>query len=375
MNVPFFINLSGVFFWVALLLLNMLVDFKDYGKYTMGTIIVAAYLFAAFGYLYVLVESCFSSVMGYLKMSFDKANAEQYVRSLLAKKPSVITTAVCWHYETRYRTVTYTDANGNTQTRTETYQERVNTWTGTHVFTFNYWRDISDTSNIPNPQFGEILRVKMSKVISFANDETSQEFTKQTTKFIDDNRHRDVYIDYGTDFLVDGFKEHMMAYDPNQGIPSWMNKYCFFVSTLFCLSWPFRFLMRRRTNKSMYKVLKEISILPLEAVTQQPYTELPPQLNAQQLQHPPPPYNAPPPQHQPQPQYYPPPMSTANNTNYDATDFGGGQHQNMAPNPLPAVSGVSPPPYTEGIQMNDVRFHPQNGLSTGTGYGNHGYVQ
>ena len=61
MNVPFFIyNLSGVFFWVALLLLNMLVDFKDYGKYTMGTIIVAAYLFAAFGYLYVLVESCFS---------------------------------------------------------------------------------------------------------------------------------------------------------------------------------------------------------------------------------------------------------------------------------------------------------------------------
>ncbi|MEO0686480.1 MAG: hypothetical protein AAFY76_15935, partial [Cyanobacteria bacterium J06649_11] len=128
----------------------------------MGTILVAAYIFVGLGYLYVLIESCFSSVMGYLKMSFDSANAEQYVRSLLAKKPSVVTTAVCYHYETRYRTVTYTDANGNTQTRTETYQERVNTWTGAHVFVFDYWRDNSDTSNIPNPLFGEIIRVKLS---------------------------------------------------------------------------------------------------------------------------------------------------------------------------------------------------------------------
>eukprot|EP00122_Pirum_gemmata_P001785 Pgem_evm1s1611 len=41
-----------------------------------------------------------------------------------------------YHYETRYRTVTYTDANGNTQFRTETYQVKVTD--------FNYYIPMSD---------------------------------------------------------------------------------------------------------------------------------------------------------------------------------------------------------------------------------------
>eukprot|EP00111_Clytia_hemisphaerica_P022075 TCONS_00064869-protein len=373
----------GVFFWLFIMLLNWIIDLKDYGKITMGYVLTVAYALAAIGYLFVLFESCYSSVMGYLKMSFDKPNAEQYVRSLLVEKPSVVTTAVCYHYETRYRTVSYTDANGNTQTRTETYQERVNTWTGAHVFEFDYWRDNSDTTKIPNPQIGEILRVKLSKEISFANDETAREFTEQTTKFVDDNRYRDTFIDYGTDFQVDGFEEHMIAYDQNQGVPWWMNKYCFVVSTLFCLSWPFRCLLRRKTKKYAYQVLKEISILPLEAVTNQPCSQSVPPLQ----QQPPPQFNSPSQQQQPPtgfnqpPQYYPS-QPVTNNANYDATDFGGRHHpQGMAPNqpPYPPTgwAGETPPSYGDAIQMSEVTFNPQTGLPTApsSGYGNHAYVQ
>lgn len=38
----------------------------------------------------------------------------------------------CYHYETRYRTETTTDSNGNKSTRTVPYQERVNTWRNHH---------------------------------------------------------------------------------------------------------------------------------------------------------------------------------------------------------------------------------------------------
>ncbi len=35
-----------------------------------------------------------------------------------------------YHYETRYYTESYTDSNGNTQTRTVTREEKVVTWRG-----------------------------------------------------------------------------------------------------------------------------------------------------------------------------------------------------------------------------------------------------
>ena len=48
--------------------------------------------------------------------------------------------------ELRHREVTETDADGNTHHRTETYEERVNTWQATEEFRYVQWADISPDS-------------------------------------------------------------------------------------------------------------------------------------------------------------------------------------------------------------------------------------
>ena len=259
-----------MFFWMFFLLLNWKFCFYKNGRSTFGDIVIAAICYAAGGYIYVFIESCYSSTMGYLTTSFNEADAASYVRSLIAKKPYVITTAVCYHLEARYREVSYRDANGNTAYRTETYLERVNTWTGTHFFNFDFWKDNSDTNNIPLPKSGDILRIKLIKEIVFANEATRYSFTKQKQEFENSNRHRDTHMDITTDFNIARFKEHIMAYDPQTEIPCWMNKYCFVLWSILFLSWPFRIMLQCNTKKCFFKFLKEISIVPLETITQQP---------------------------------------------------------------------------------------------------------
>ena len=323
---------------------NSVFKWHESGKNTIGDILVAAICFIIFGYIYVVVESRFSSVMGHLQMRFDESNAEQYVRSLLSKKPAIVTSASCYHFETQYRQVPYTDSNGHTQYRTETYEERVTTWRGSHTFQYDYWKDNSDTANIPLPKFGEILRVKLSKEIIFSNHETETAFTEQTNKFINDNRHRDVHIDYDTDFDVAEFRGHMIAYNTQKGIPCWMNKYCFIFWSVFCLSWPYRYLIRRYTKKFVYKVQKEISIFPIKAITQQP--------------------TAPPSFHQ-----LPPPQNHPASNNSDVTDFG------PAKSYLP-IDEV-PPPYSEAIQLNEITIRlapPACAVASNLGGQNQGYV-
>ena len=262
--------------------------------------------------------------MGYLKTNFDESNAENYVRSLIVKKPSVITTAVCYHFETRTRQVSFTDANGNTQYRTETYQERVDTWTGAHSFIFEFWKDNSDTNNIPLPKSGDKLRVKLTKEIEFSNEETKLSFLEQKERFASDNRHRDTHMDIETDFDIADFKEHMMAYDPQFGIPCWMNKECFVVSVFLCLSWPYRIVLQCATKKCFFKVLKEISIVPLETITKQPSA---------------PPFNNHPPQQ-------------TNTVQYPDNDMT--SSSSMMPFYSQPPIGEAPPAYIDAIQMNEV---------------------
>ena len=54
-------------------------------------------------------------------------------QDLRKAQPGVLWMVTCYHYETRTRTVYYTDSNGNRKSRIETYQEKVVTYTGAEV--------------------------------------------------------------------------------------------------------------------------------------------------------------------------------------------------------------------------------------------------
>ena len=84
-------------------------------------------------YIYILIECWFSNERQYIiNLGTTKPIAE-YIKDMKNAQPQIIWKIICYHYETRYRTVTSRDSNGNTYTRTEVYLVRVDTYKGSSV--------------------------------------------------------------------------------------------------------------------------------------------------------------------------------------------------------------------------------------------------
>ncbi|KAL9964272.1 hypothetical protein ACROYT_G027890 [Oculina patagonica] len=84
----------------------------------------------------VFIESCFSHELDYLKNIMADETAWGYIQRMQKVPPRINMFVECYHYETRTRVVYYTDANGNQQSRTETYTEKVVTFVDQDEFTF-----------------------------------------------------------------------------------------------------------------------------------------------------------------------------------------------------------------------------------------------
>jgi hypothetical protein len=82
-------------------------------------------IYFCFSYIGYTVEWCISGTRKFLSHIQHEYSAYQYVDKLREAPPSISFHAKCWHYETRYRTVTHTDAQGRSYTTTEAYQEMV----------------------------------------------------------------------------------------------------------------------------------------------------------------------------------------------------------------------------------------------------------
>ena len=63
-------------------------------------------------------------------------NRQCFIQVLRRAQPVIMWFVECYHYETRTRTVYYTDANGNQTSRLETYQEMVVTHSESEVSIF-----------------------------------------------------------------------------------------------------------------------------------------------------------------------------------------------------------------------------------------------
>ena len=84
-------------------------------------------------YIYILIECWISNERQYIiNLGTTKPIAE-YIKDMKNAQPQIIWKIICYHYETRYRTVTSRDSNGNTSTRTEAYTVRVDPYKGSSV--------------------------------------------------------------------------------------------------------------------------------------------------------------------------------------------------------------------------------------------------
>ena len=91
--------------------------------------------------LFLWVETFFSWEFDYICSILEEQTSRAYIHELQQQEPVKLLCVEAYHFETRTRTVTRTDANGRTITSTETYQERVRDHWESLRFPFTRWED------------------------------------------------------------------------------------------------------------------------------------------------------------------------------------------------------------------------------------------
>ena len=213
-------------------------------------------------YILVLIESFLSNEKEYVDEPIAHNDVIPYINSIIQTKPTISTYVECYHYETRTRTVYYTDSNGNSQSRVETYQEFVLTWSGSQEYQYTSWKDNSDVTEIPTFHATKMTRLKLKKDVDFDDDETRNDYDRSENEFIEANRHRDVLIHATKQIFITDLKERLMVYGRNKMKPWWMNKCCYWLAVVLFMTWPYRLLLKRASGKEEYKFVKRVSVRP-----------------------------------------------------------------------------------------------------------------
>lgn len=205
----------------------------------------------------VFIESIFSHELAYLKNIMQDDTAWGYIQKMHEVPPEIVMIVECYHYETRTRVVYYTDANGNSQSRIETYTEIVTTFVDQDEFSFGSWVDVSKRE-MPPLGYASLTRVKIDPCILFGDQETADDYTSQVSEMIERNRHRDVFTDYSAKRQIPGLKKRFTTYVDLSVRPWWIRSLYFWIATLLMMSWPYRWFFRAKTSKTYYILKKKM---------------------------------------------------------------------------------------------------------------------
>eukprot|EP00112_Aurelia_sp_Birch-Aquarium-sp1_P016844 Seg385.18 transcript_id=Seg385.18/GoldUCD/mRNA.D3Y31 product="Transmembrane protein 151B" protein_id=Seg385.18/GoldUCD/D3Y31 len=242
--------------WLIYLIGCMASQCAAYGT-AFGLLNGMAFIMIFVCYLVMLIESFYSNEKQYISSIVSDISAIEFVNKLRNTDPERVMLIECYHWETRTRTVTSTDAQGNTQTHIETYQEIVITHTESQKFPIQFTRDISDQHGLKFDQYS-VTRLKLTPDVQFGDTETEEKFEEMRTKMIEENEHRDTNIQFSFSDSIDGFVNRICAYtDPNNQ-PFWMNVVYYWVASVLGLTWIYRAIFIRKTAKCEYTIKKMI---------------------------------------------------------------------------------------------------------------------
>eukprot|EP00794_Sanderia_malayensis_P013880 gene13880-15328_t len=210
-------------------------------------------------YLYILAESCLSAENQYISNILKDESAMDFVNTLKGKRVERNMMVECWHMETRTRTVYYTDSNGNRKSKIETYQEKIVTYRENKPFHYGNCEDISDPEG-PKIDRKGVTRLKLLKDVECGDDETMDKFNEMKQEMITRNERRDVNIAFSFEDTIPGFEKRICAYADTNQKAWWMNLTCYWLSTVFLCSWPFRIMFNWKTTKAEYTIKKKLFI-------------------------------------------------------------------------------------------------------------------
>ena len=214
------------------------------------------FIITGVAYLIHLIVLCCSDTFKFLNNLDLDINPYKLTHKLQHTNPMTVWHIECYHYETRFRTVTTRDANGNTQTRTETYQEKVTTHRNTHN---QRYREVEDASPILSglEQF-RMTRIYNKLDLAFANAEISHYFHQLRRDWIHFN-DRDRHYSFSEKHVLPGMKGHVLAFNgKKKDFPCCLNTGAFCLLGFLTLDWILMFYMMRYSARLNYKFIKVV---------------------------------------------------------------------------------------------------------------------
>lgn len=165
-----------------------------------------------------------------------------YMNRMYSAEPKVCIAIECYHYELKSRDST--DSEGHSTT--ETYYERVVTYTEKETVRIASWEDASLPIDYEPLKEYAVINVKLTA--TFKGDTN---YITQCKAMIDRNRHRDTFI-YGsrTLDLQGGFKRRVLAYVDLDKKPLFLSMFWYSLAHwTFFLSLPYRIWMSSKSGK------------------------------------------------------------------------------------------------------------------------------
>ena len=246
----------SIYLWIAYLVGCEISQCTQYGRIFVY-LKIFGFVMLCLSSVYIFIESIFSHELDYLRKIMQDETAWGYIQNMHQVAPRISMIVECYHFEMRTRDVYYTDANGNRQSRTETYTEKVVTFKDHDEFSFGSWVDVSKRQ-MPALSTVSLTRVRIDPYVLFGDQETADDYERQATAMIERNRHRDAFTDFSASREIPGLKKRISAYVDLRVKPWWIRPLFFWLATLLQMTWPYGWLFRAKTSKSYYAPKKMI---------------------------------------------------------------------------------------------------------------------
>ena len=190
----------------------------------------------------------------------EEKSCKIYIKELTEQKPIVTMAVVAWHFETKSMMVTYTDANGQTAYRTETFVERVNDHEEVEQFPYIRWEDLSPDPQLLSLDPGKVTRIKLLTTVLFGDTETEEEFNRIRTEL--EENAQELYPSSNVEFTrwdaIPGLEERVCAYWESDEAKWWINIWVYVIMSLLLLTWFYRIAFTFVTQSTCFRVVKKV---------------------------------------------------------------------------------------------------------------------
>uniref|UniRef100_A0A0G4FLW7 Uncharacterized protein n=1 Tax=Chromera velia CCMP2878 TaxID=1169474 RepID=A0A0G4FLW7_9ALVE len=238
------------FFFFRFALADGFLDVLEFVVLGIAVVLYILYLVEAFAY---------SRVGEALKNLSPAKEMARRLNNIRLTSPSIENHVECWHWETYTWTETETDSRGNTRTVTRSRTERVVTHRETRAVPFASWYDESDSFTHLSAQ--QIAHVKLQKTWQCMDAETEAHVRDCEASIRNDNRWRDIYLDFSQTFKINHFFGHGTCYTTRTP-PWWLSWLLYFMLTILLLGWVLRVVYESRSRELHFQIRKYVSIHP-----------------------------------------------------------------------------------------------------------------